>query len=159
MLIALLAVLGVDWIVIVALLAALLARRRWVHRQPGAFKGTIRIVDGEMPGLHVKWKRGLGRWVHDVLIWTAAPSLLRNKLVAVDGLAGEVRAGGPGEVKRLGSDPVIVPVAAGGSARLEIAVPADSRERALGPFAGAPAVREAGTGPTSDVPVGTPPVG
>ena len=39
MLIALLAVLGVDLIVIVVLLAVVLLRRRWVSRQPGAFKG------------------------------------------------------------------------------------------------------------------------
>jgi hypothetical protein len=67
-----------------------------------------------------------------------APFLFRNELVAVDGLANAVRAAEPGEVKRLGSDPVIVPLAAEGGARVEVATPADSRERALGPV-GAPA--------------------
>jgi hypothetical protein len=38
MVIALLAVLGVDLIVIVVLLGAVLARRRWVSHQPGTFK-------------------------------------------------------------------------------------------------------------------------
>ena len=47
MLIAVLAVLGVDLIVIVVVLAAALTRRRWVSRQPGAFKGAIRVVQGE----------------------------------------------------------------------------------------------------------------
>jgi hypothetical protein len=42
MLIALLAVLGVDLIVIVVLAAGMFSRRRWVSRQPGAFKGAIR---------------------------------------------------------------------------------------------------------------------
>src|SRR5688572_16710853 len=41
MVIALLAVLGVDLIVIVVLLGAVLARRRWVSHQPGTFKGAI----------------------------------------------------------------------------------------------------------------------
>jgi hypothetical protein len=45
MLIALLAVLGVD------LSAVVLARKRSVSRQPGAFKGAIRVIEGEVPGL------------------------------------------------------------------------------------------------------------
>ena len=134
MLVALLAVLGVDLIVIVLLLAAMLTRRRWVSHQPGAFKGAIRTVDGEVSGLGPKWKRGYGRWVRDVLVWTKAPFLLRNDLVAVDGLAGAARPAKPGEVKRLGKDPVIVPLAADGGARVEIAAPIEDRARALGPL-------------------------
>jgi hypothetical protein len=134
MVIALLAVLGVDLIVIVVLLGAVLARRRWVSHQPGAFKGAIRVVEGEVSGLGSRWKRGYGRWVRDVLVWTKAPSLFRNELVAVDGLAGTVRAAEPGEVKRLGSDPAIVPLLADGAGRVEVAVAADDRGRALGPL-------------------------
>jgi hypothetical protein len=58
MLIALLAVLGVDLIVIVVLLAFVLARRRWVQRQPGSFRGVIRVSSGEIDGLRPKWGRG-----------------------------------------------------------------------------------------------------
>jgi hypothetical protein len=96
MLIALLAVLGVDLIVIVVVLGVVLTRRRWVSHQSGAFKGAIRVVDGEIPGLGPKWRRGYGRWVRDVLVWTKAPLLFQNVLVAVDGLAGEPRAAEPG---------------------------------------------------------------
>ena len=134
MVLALLAVLGVDLIVIVVLVGVVLSRRRWVSHQPGAFKGAIRVVDGEVSGLGPKWKRGYGRWVRDVLVWTKAPFLFRNELVAVDGLADVVRAAEPGEVKRLGSDPVIVALAGDGGARVEVATPVDSRERALGPM-------------------------
>ena len=81
MLIALLALLGVDLIVIVVLLAGVLSRKRWITRQPGAFRGAVRVVDGEVPGLGVKWKRGYGRWVKDILVWTKAPFLFRNELV------------------------------------------------------------------------------
>jgi Protein of unknown function (DUF2550) len=95
--IALLAVLGVDLIVIVAFLGVVLSRRRWVSHQPGAFKGAVRVVDGEVPGLGPKWQRGYGRWVRDVLVWTKKPFLFRNELAAVDGLAGEARAAEPGE--------------------------------------------------------------
>ena len=48
-LIALLAVLGVDLSVIVAVMAVVLARRRWVSRQTGAFQGAIRVIEGEVP--------------------------------------------------------------------------------------------------------------
>jgi hypothetical protein len=84
MVIALLAVLGVDLIVIVVLFGAVLTRRRWVSHQPGAFKGAIRVAEGAVSGLGGKWKRGYGRWVRDVLVWTKAPALFRNELVAVD---------------------------------------------------------------------------
>jgi hypothetical protein len=103
MVIALLAVLGVDLIVIVAFLGVVLSRRRWVSRQPGAFKGAVRVVDSEVPGLGPKWQRGYGRWVRDVLVWTKKPLLFRNELVAVDGPAGEARTAEPGEVKRSGA--------------------------------------------------------
>jgi hypothetical protein len=61
-------------------------------------------------------------------------------LVAVDGLGDAVRAAEPGEVKRLGSEPVIVSLAGDGGARVEVATAADSREGALGPVV-APAPR------------------
>jgi hypothetical protein len=83
-----------------------------------------------------------------VLVWTKAPALFRNELVAVDGLGDAVRAAEPGEVKRLGSDPVIVALAAEGGARVEVAAPVDSRERALGPVvAPAPPPSEEVRGP------------
>jgi hypothetical protein len=136
MLIALLAVLGVDLIVIVVVLGVVLTRRRWVSHQSGAFKGAIRVVDGEIPGLGPKWRRGYGRWVRDVLVWTKAPLLFQNVLVAVDGLAGEPRAAEPGEVKRVGSNPVILPLAADGGTRVEVAAAGDDRGRVLGPLEG-----------------------
>ena len=135
MVIALLAVLGVDLIVIVVLLGAVLARRRWISHQPGTFKGAIRVVDGQVSGLGSTWKRGYGRWVRDVLVWTKAPFLFRNELVAVDGLAGEVRAAEAGNIKRLGSQPVIVPLAAEGGARVEVTAAGDDRGRVLGSLA------------------------
>jgi hypothetical protein len=63
-------VLGVDLIVIVAVLGVVRSHRRWVSRQPGAFKGAIRVVDGEVSGLGPQWRRGYGRWVREVLVWT-----------------------------------------------------------------------------------------
>jgi hypothetical protein len=132
MLIALLAVLGVDLIVIVVLLVGVIARRRWVRREPGAFPAAIRVASGEHEGLGSKWKRGYGRWVRDILVWTKAPLLIRNELVPADRLDGE-RPGAPGEVKRLGDGPVVIALTTGG-ATVEIAASGEHRARLLGPY-------------------------
>ena len=130
MLIALLAVLGVDLIVIVVVAAGVLSRRRWISRQPGAFRGAIRVADGELHGLGSKWSRGYGRWVRDVLVWTKAPLLFRNELVVVDGM-GEERTSAAGEVERLGDHPIVVAFNSGAS-RIEIAASAEQRRQVLG---------------------------
>ena len=132
MLIALLAVLGVDLIVIVVLLVAVLSRKRWVKRQPGSFRGAIRVSSGDIDGLRPKWGRGYGRWVRDVLVWTKAPFLFRNELVAADDL-DEQRPARPDEVKRLGDHPVVVQLSVG-SATVEVAAPDDESELLLGPY-------------------------
>jgi hypothetical protein len=45
MILALLAVLGMDLIVIAVLLAGVLGRRRWASRQPDAFRGAIWVTN------------------------------------------------------------------------------------------------------------------
>ena len=132
MLIALLAVLGVDLIVLVAFAAFVLGRKRWVKRQPGAFRGVIRVADGEVDGLRPKWARGYGRWVRDILVWTKGPFLFRNELVPADGLGGQ-RSAEPDEVKRLGDHPGLIRVRAGG-ATVEVAANAEDIELLLGPY-------------------------
>ena len=144
MLIALLAILGVNLIVIVVLLAFVLSRKRWVKRQPGAFRGVIRVASGEMDGLRPKWGRGYGRWVRDVLVWTKAPFFFRNELVATDGL-DQQRPAGPDEVKRLGDHPVIAQLRTG-SATVEVAAHGGESEQLLGPFRESVALRLAPVG-------------
>jgi hypothetical protein len=134
MLIALLAVLGVDLWVILVLFAVVLARKRWVSHQPGAFKGAIRVIEGDVPGLRTRWKRGYGHWVRDILVWTKAPFLFRNELVPADALAGEARGAKPGEVRRLGKHPAVVSLVVDGGARIQVAASADGQGRAPGPF-------------------------
>jgi Protein of unknown function (DUF2550) len=156
-LIALLAVLGVDLWVIVVLLAVVLTRKRWVSHQPGAFKGAIRIIDGDVPGLKGKWKRGYGRWVRDILVWTKTPFLFRNELVAANALAGDPRAAKSSEVKRLGKHPAIILLEADRGARIEVATSEEGRERASGPFAALTPGQSAsntGTQTTSDTMAG-----
>jgi hypothetical protein len=132
MVIALLAVLGVDLIVIVAFAALVLGRRRWLKRQPGQFAGAIRVSSGDIDGLKPKWKRGSGRWVRDVLVWSKAPLMYRNELVPVDRLSGE-RESKAGEVKRLGDQPVAIEFASDG-AKIEVAAKAEHRALVTGPW-------------------------
>ena len=132
MLAALLAVLGVDLIVIVVFSAFVLGRKRWVKRQPGAFRGAIRVAGGEVEGLPVKWRRGYGRWVRDVLVWTKAPFLLRNELVPADG-SDEQGPADPDQVKRLGDHPAVIRVRTG-EATVEVAAAGDDSDLLLGPY-------------------------
>jgi len=129
MLIALLVLLGVDLIVVVALGALLLGRRRWVTHQPGAFFGAIRVTSDDVEGFAPKWKRGYGRWVGDVLVWTKAPMFFRNELVPVDRLASE-RSAPSGEVKRLGDDAVVLAFERGED-RIAVATTAEHRALAV----------------------------
>jgi hypothetical protein len=132
MLIALLAVLGVDLIVLVALAAGVVARKQWVKRRPGAFRGVIRVTSGEVDGLRPKWGRGYGHWVRDVLVWTKAPFLFRNELVPTDRL-DEQRPARADEVKRLGDHPGVIKVTVDG-ATVEVAAKAEDTELLLGPY-------------------------
>ena len=132
MLAALLAVLGVDLIVVVLLLATMQGRKRWVKRQPGAFRGQIRVADGELDGVGPKWRRGYGRWVREVLVWTKGPLLFRNEVLAFDRLEGE-RSEPSDQIKHLGDGPVVIGVRAGG-ALVEIAAADEDRASLLGPY-------------------------
>jgi hypothetical protein len=131
MLIALLAVLGVDLIVLVAFAALMSGRRRWLKRQPGEFAGAIRVTSGDVDGLGPKWKRGSGRWVRDVLVWSKAPLMFDNELMAVDRVSAE-RQAHDSEVKRLGDKTIIIEFVANG-ANIEVAARAEHRalDRAL----------------------------
>ncbi len=133
MLIALLLVLGVDLVVIVAFVVAVVARKRWIRQRAGVFRGAMRVADGEIDGLRATWSRGYGRWVRDVLVWSKAPFLFRTQLLAVDELTGE-RAANRGEVRRLGDRPAVVRVVSGENT-VELAVEGDQIDLLLGPFA------------------------
>jgi Protein of unknown function (DUF2550) len=130
MLIALLALLGVDLIVVVVLLAFVLGRKLWVKRQPGAFRGAIRVTRGEVDGLSAKWRRGYGRWVRDILVWTKAPLLFRNEVLAVDQLNGNGLESAE-HIKRLGDHPLVMELRIGG-ATVEVAAGEDDRDRLVG---------------------------
>ena len=133
---AVLAVLGIDLIVIAAFLLLLLGRRRWLKRQPGEFAGAVRVSGGAVDGLKPKWKRGSGRWVRDVFVWSKGPLMFTNELVPVDRVLGEQPADAA-DVKRLGDKPVVIELASEG-ATIEVAAKAEHRALVIGPFAALP---------------------
>ncbi|WP_327418372.1 hypothetical protein [Streptomyces sp. NBC_01233] len=132
MLIALLAVLGVDLIVIVFYAVVVYGRKRWVTKQPGAFRGAIRVASGEIDGLRPKWSRGYGRWVRDILIWSKRPFLFRNTLVPADGL-DQQRPARHDEIKRLGKQPTVIRLKAD-DAIAEVAAKEEDMALLLGPY-------------------------
>jgi hypothetical protein len=88
-----------------------------------------------VPGDGMRWMRGHGRWVREILVWTKAPFVFRNELVVADAAAGAARAAKPGEVGRVGKHAAIVVLAVGSTTRVEVAASADGCGRAGGPFA------------------------
>jgi hypothetical protein len=132
MLIALLLALGVDLIVVVAFAALVGAHKRRVLGRPDAFRGAIRVTSGEVDGLRPAWSRGAGRWVRDVLVWTKAPFLIRNKLLPTDGV-DQQRPAGRDEVKLLGDHPLVIRLNMGRATR-EVAAAGDKRELLVGPY-------------------------
>jgi hypothetical protein len=132
MLIALLALLGVNLIVLVVFVAFVFTRKRWVKGQSGSFRGAVRVASGEVDGLGPKWSRGYGRWVRDVLVWTKGPFLFRNEIVAPDGLEDQ-RPASHDEVKHLGDQPAVLRVKMDG-ASVEIAANSADTELLLGPY-------------------------
>jgi hypothetical protein len=130
-LIALLVALGVNLIVIVAIVAIVVGHKRWLMRRPGAFRGAIRVTSGAVDGLRPKWSRGVGRWANDVLVWTKGPLLFRTELLATHG-AEEERPAGNDEVKHLGDHPSVIRLTVG-RATLDVAAASDHREMLVGP--------------------------
>ena len=130
----------VDLAAVVALTAAYMRRRQCVTGRRGAFKGKLRVVEGEVPGLSASWKTGYGHWVRDVLVWDTAPFLWRTKAIPVDGTDVSGIHGANGSISRLGRHPIVTPLISEHHSRLELVTSEDDQDLVLGPFAGASAI-------------------
>jgi hypothetical protein len=86
MLIALLVTLGVDLVVGVVFVAAVLSCMRWVSHQPRAIRGAMAVAGGEVDGVGAKCRPRYGRRVSGVLVRTKAPFVFRNELATIDAL-------------------------------------------------------------------------
>jgi hypothetical protein len=116
MLIALLAMLGVDLIVLVVLAAFVFTRKRWVKRQPGAFRGATATGAGFATS-------SFGR---------RGRSCSGTSLYPPMGLT-EQRPARPDEVKRLGEDPTVMRVRTD-RATVEVGARGEDAELLLGPY-------------------------
>jgi hypothetical protein len=130
----------VDLAAVIVLTAVYMQRRRCVTGRRGAFKGKLRVVEGEIPGLSSSWSAGYGHWVRDVLVWEKAPLLWRTKAIPVDGTDVSGIHGANGSVSRLGKRPIVTPLLSDHRSRLELATSEEDRDLVLGPFAGASAI-------------------
>jgi hypothetical protein len=131
MIIALLVALGVSLWVIVALVALMVFRRRWLRRQPGAFPCAIRSVKGETPRVGGRrWRRGWGRRSDGLLAWDPMPTLVGSSLLEVAEVV-ESRPAAAGEIRRMGDHPVIVELALAGGATVALALHAEHAALAL----------------------------
>jgi hypothetical protein len=109
--IALLAVPGVDPIVLDVFLDVVLGRSRWASRQPGSITGVACVVDAEAHPMGHRARRGDGRWFRNVPVWTPGPLCLRNA-PAVDRVDGQPAA--TDHDRRLGNKPQAVTVVGDG---------------------------------------------
>ena len=82
-----------------------------------------------------------------MLVWTKAPFLCRNEILATDG-SGEQRPARPDEVKRLGDHPIVMPVTIG-NATVEIAAHHEDRELVHGPHRKSAAATDPAAQPVS----------
>jgi hypothetical protein len=130
----------VDLAAVVGLTAAYMRRRQCITGRRGAFKGKLRVVDGEVPGLSASWKTGYGHWVRDVLVWDTAPFLWRTKVIPVDGTDASGIHGANGSISRLGRRPMVTPLISEHHSRLELVTSEEDQDLVLGPFAGSSAI-------------------
>jgi hypothetical protein len=126
----LLALLGLDLLFAAAGALLVAFHLHWLVRQPGEFKGAIRVTSGHIDGLRPTWRRGSGRWVLDVLVWNGAPLQLRNTVVLVEEIAGQ-RTADLGQLRCLGDRPVVAELVTQ-DAVIEVAAHAQDLHRLVG---------------------------
>ena len=98
MAIALLVFLGIPiWFVIV-LIGVAVMRRRWLKSRPGTFPCAARVETDRLDLIGEKWKRGFGRWEHDVVIFAKVPSLYSFAAATAASLDAARRPAQPKEV-------------------------------------------------------------
>ena len=135
MVIILLSLLGIPLWFLVCLIGVAVVRRRWLQSRPGAFPCAARVGTGQLDLIGEKWKRGVGRWERDVLIFAKVPSLYSFAAAAVDSLiATDVRPAQPKEVRFMGDSLVVVPFVVASGTRVELAVKPEHLPRSAGPF-------------------------
>ena len=133
---ALLAILGVPlWLVVGGLAGAFWSRREF-RKQPGVFAAKLRLESGSFPGFGERWPRvsSYCLWVHHVLLVHKGLALMRTNPVPVAAADGSAGHADPGDVKRLGDDPVLMRFLLDDESVLLVSAPNDASALLQGPF-------------------------
>ncbi len=135
----LLAALGVPvWLIVGALAAGLWSRRNFT-RAPGTFRAKLRLTaDGASPA-GTSWPRSAvdARWAHDVLLVHRGFARARYIALPVAEASGPVVAGEPGQIKGLGTRPVVLTLTLDDGRTAEVAARPADRDDMVGPYAAA----------------------
>jgi hypothetical protein len=85
---------------------------------------------------HADWprRRWAATWVREVLVLRRGVLVPRTRVLAVRMLDAPLREAAPGEVRRLGPDPVVVLLRLDDDTLVEVAAPHDHRTVLVGPF-------------------------
>jgi hypothetical protein len=118
-----------------AVLAVRLGRARSSPR-PAAFPCKVRPKGGPGDKHANRWPRSRwrGAWAHEVLLLDRGVLLPRTAALAVRMPEEALRDAGPGEVNRLGPDPVVVLLRLDDDSLIEVAAPHARRVELVGPF-------------------------
>lgn len=134
---ATLAMLGVPlWLVVGVLLLAFWSRRQF-QKAPGVFPCRVREILGS--GEEAAWgrRKSYGRWVHDVLLLHSGLALIRHRALPVASAEKPIASA---EGTRFKGDAVSIQLRLDDGTLVEVAGPAEARDRLVGPFGeGAPA--------------------
>ncbi len=135
MAIAILAMLGIEAGVILALILVLLVVKRVMTiRHPAVFKARVRLSDGQFPGVTTAWKKCYGAWVTTVFTTRKGLPLNIADVLPVAQLDDLREAALGDDVKGLGDRPTIASFTMTSGAKLEVAMAADERPAGLKPW-------------------------
>lgn len=130
---AILVLLGVPlWLCAIGIFA-LVFRNRRLRQRPGNLAVRVR-----RPG-KTRWTRGHAIWISDVFAWRGSPAAWNEDLMHVS--SATLRTADPEQRKKLhllADEPAIATLVDADGTTLEVAVPAEQRTAALGPFASQP---------------------
>jgi len=135
MAIAILAMLGIEAGVILALILGLLVVKRvMTTRHPAVFKARVRLSEGQFPGVATAWKKCYGAWVTTVLTTRKGLPLNIADVLPVGQLDGLREAAPTDGVSGLCDQPTIASFTLTTGATLEVAMAADERAAGLKPW-------------------------
>ncbi len=124
------------WIVL-AVWGVVLLRWRRIAREPGAFACAVRGHPRLDEGAKRRWERGYGRWASDVFVFQKAIAVHHGCLTPIASIdVVGIRPAVAGEVRSLGTTPVVAQLLDASGNLFEVAAHVDNYRRLAGPFGG-----------------------